>query len=601
MASRQQLLLMQLGYAPVSVDLEQLDALLQTTFELEPAYAPVPERIKLHHDMYRLVQRVLALTAAIARGVQIPCFDTPHIESITSHLDARGAQYRVEVLFPWVDQLSPSLLYKAHEMAFRFVQVLHKCAYDQSRLSPLLDEFDGKFLEPLKLLVPGSLSTVPVLRGAWQKNIPFLHLGGGIYQLGQGSKSILVNRSTTSFDSAIGSQAGQNKLLAAQLLRAAGIPVPKHVRVDSADKAVEVAKTFGFPVVVKPADADRGEGVTVNVETEDAVREAYALAAKRSKQVLVERTIPGICCRIVVVGDKVVYAMKRLPRSVEGDGKHCVQVLAERANAEQQVKAKHLRRKPFPTDELAADILQSRGLDFDYVPAKGELVALRPIESTAWGGNAEVLTETMHPANLAIAIRAAQLMRLTVCGVDLISDDPSKPWYENGAAINEVNFAPTLSGVLDYQKAGIAALLEEVVPGAGRIPIHVFVGDVQAWEEAKIQQRALIDQGLRSVAVSHDAIEDTADRSMAVAPNSLFQRVRASVLDQTVDALVLAVQTDEFLHTGLPLDRIDTLTLVNADLLSFQGMRQLVSDKPVDELLALLKTQLQDDSRAVLY
>ncbi|WP_294347916.1 hypothetical protein [Prosthecochloris sp.] len=106
-----------------------------------------------------------------------------------------------------------------------------------------------------------------------------------------------------------------------------------------------------------------------------------------------------------------------------------------------------------PLDQRARDSIEAAGFSEMSVPEKGRLVPLRPIESTQWGGVDEEVTDHVHSENLVTAPDAAKLFSLDVAGIDIISADISVPWYENGAIINEVNYAPLSGGGGRFQSA----------------------------------------------------------------------------------------------------------------------------------------------------
>ncbi len=121
-------------------------------------------------------------------------------------------------------------------------------------------------INQILLQMPIGKSTIHILKEAFKKDIPFFHLGDGVYQLGLGSKSIKIDRSTKNIDSAIGSKLSQNKQSTANLLRRLqGSPAPIHGVTNSKDEAFQIARQINFPLVVKPVDLDRGEGVSVNI------------------------------------------------------------------------------------------------------------------------------------------------------------------------------------------------------------------------------------------------------------------------------------------------------------------------------------------------
>ena len=59
--------------------------------------------------------------------------------------------------------------------------------------------------------------------------------------------------------------------------------MPKQESVRTADQAVPVAERIGYPVVVKPLDGNHGRGVCLDLQDDDAVREAFADRARSSR------------------------------------------------------------------------------------------------------------------------------------------------------------------------------------------------------------------------------------------------------------------------------------------------------------------------------
>lgn len=120
-------------------------------------------------------------------------------------------------------------------------------------------------------------------------------------------------------------------------------------------------------------------------------------------------------------------------------------------------------------DALAEQTLAAAGLAAGDVPAAGAYVALRPIETTAWGGLDEDVSDRVHPENRRLAALAGKLLGLEIAGVDIMSPDIGQPWQANGAIINEVNYAPLLGGG-EVSRARLPDLLRQLLPDGGRIP-----------------------------------------------------------------------------------------------------------------------------------
>jgi len=415
-------------------------------------------------------------------------------------------------------------------------------------------------------------STIQTLKAAWSLDLPFTYLGDGAFQLGWGARAVRVERSVTAGDSATGARLSQNKASTCALLAQAGLPVPVHRLVRSEEEAVQAAEALGWALVVKPANRDRGEGVTIGIDSIEKLRAAYKSARKLSPQVLVEQQVSGVCHRIFIARGRVLYAVRRDPRSVFGDGVQTVASLIEAANLANLARPPWDRSETWPADELAVQTLAAQGLAMDSVPAIGRKVALRPIESTRWGGDDEDTSTTIHPENARLAEAAARLLGLENAGIDLMTVDITQPWHQNDAVINEVNFAPTL-GAAEISRRHVPEFIRRHLGGDcdgdgggdGRIPIHVVIGAGAAAEDkVRSIQQTLTHRGLRCWVTGARATFDPSGAPHALSVDGLFAGVRALLLNATVDALVMVVEDTALLSSGLPIDRIDEVVEVGA-------------------------------------
>jgi cyanophycin synthetase len=168
----------------------------------------------------------------------------------------------------------------------------------------------------------------------------------------------------------------------------------------------------------------------------------------------------------------------------------------------------------------------------------------------------EEVTDSVHPENLRVALAAAELFGLDVVGVDIISPDISEPWYANGAIINEVNFAPLLGGG-ETSRRYIDEYLNRLLEGDGRIPIEAFVGGEEAWSAALARRKALGDDGAGIFVTNARRTLDGNGHEIPMPFQSLHGRSRALLLSRQVRALLLVVQDDEWLRTGLPVEYLD--------------------------------------------
>lgn len=577
-------------------NLASVTHLLTESMELEPIpiHAKVMRQLDVDQqsalDYFWLV---MLLTTKLLQAIKIPSI-TPGLINELVRIDTEKPTFQATCHIPAVESVTASLVTEGLRQAHRFLNVVAGGDLSAAELMLALDLLDEQFITPIAKKVSGGKSTIPLLKTAYQLGIPFMHLGGGIYQLGWGAQARLFDRSMTDLDSAIGASLVHNKIKAASILKQAGLPVPIHFLVKTTAEASTAAAAIGFPVVLKPADKDRGEGVTVGIDSSEKLSLAFEHALKVSPNILVERQIPGICHRILVVNGQHVYTVARLAKSVQGDGKHTVRELCELEAQKERRRAKHLRQPPFIFNELTDLTLEKQGVDYNSIPEEGALVFLRPIETTEWGGTPKVASIEIHPENVRIALRAAEIMGLAIAGVDLISDDISKPWYENGAAINEVNFAPLLGMRFEYQRLGVKNLLQILLKEDGRIPIEVYIGDDEALNVAMLRQTELLANNTNCFLTTHiKSFDSHGELKLALAKEGLFTRCRSLLMNRSCESLLVVIQTDELLSTGLPIDSINQVKVINHNLAVQNLFEQHKRSKPVDAILDLLAPYLR--------
>ncbi|HWS75198.1 MAG TPA: AMP-binding protein, partial [Quisquiliibacterium sp.] len=578
---------------PGEIDPGALDDWLLHALELpapqdgaDPAAIP-PERDPAHAAVRQTLRRCLQVAGTLLQTAYVPAFDTGEVLELAP-APGRASTWLATVTVVDVEHIDS----RCYEIALREAVAL----VNWMRLRPRTPQSTralhariDQSIPLLRRLALGGKSTLPLLRVAHQMDIPLRHLGGGAYQLGWGSRAIRADRSTTGLDSALGARLAQSKQWTAALAASAGLPAPRHEIIGSREEALAAATRLGWPVVVKPVGLDRGEGVTVGIAERTALDEAFDTAATLSKrrQVIVEREVPGVCHRLFVAAGSLLYAVKRLPKSVEGDGRHTVAELVALANRRDRARPPWLRTEPWPLDQAARQAMALAGFGEGSVPGPGVLVPLRRIESTEWGGVDEDVTGRVHPDNLDVALRAARLFGLSVAGIDIITTDIGKPWHETGAIVNEVNYAPLLGGG-EISRRHIPEFLRRFLAGDGRIPIDAVVGDDPGLAHAFARQGERRAEGLRCFVTSHAQTFTDGGAPLHLPFGTLWRRAGALLLDERVDALVLSIGTDEALHAGLPVDRITRITRASDRLQDSRASDRPAPEGSLDRVLAML-------------
>jgi cyanophycin synthetase len=535
-------------------------------------------------EVAQLVARTLLLIKTLLQAVKIPAFYTGEIVSITPDKDDQS-KYRIKIAVAYIDMMPQKGYIDIINTSFKVMLWMMQNQPTSENIEILYTAMLNTVIQDTSKMIQAGKSPISVLRAAYVQKIPFIHLGAGVYQLGWGSKSRKMDRSTTDCDSAIGSKLSQNKVITANLIRMAGFPGPVHGLVTKKEDAIPLAHQLGYPVVIKPSDLDRGEGVSVDIQSDIELLSAFeeACSLSKTKQIIVEKQVMGVCHRFFIAEGQLLYCIKRNPKSIKGDGLKSISKLIDEANLVENKKPIWLKTTPFPKDDLAFKSIRSCGYTLESVPKAEEWVPLRPIESTQWGIRSEDFTQYVHPDNIDIAIRAAALFELDVAGIDIITADISVPWYENGAIINEVNYAPILGGG-EITRGYIADFLNRLLSDMGRIPIEIFVCNETSVHTAHQRQKELIESGIRCFLTTHTQTLTHEKRLLPLTHQSVYQRCKSLLLNKQMDALVVVIQTDEVLHTRLPFDRIDKLTIHTNRIFSGKDTEKYATEESFGKL-----------------
>ncbi|WP_341304873.1 hypothetical protein [Pseudomonas sp. TMP25] len=586
----EQTLRLRLSDCPASINWSALDNWLSDKLglALQSSVHSAAYGAKQSHagEAAALCWRIMQLAAELQRVARIPVFEPGQIIKLQADQTCAGA-WLFDICVTRIDYVPVHMTRLVYDAATLIMLGVAAAPANFAEAEPLYQQLELKVLQPLRSVMVVGKSTLPLLACAYERGIPWRHLGAGMFQLGWGARSLCIHNSKVGSDSALGATVAQNKWVASEWMRRAGLPAPHNRLVANEQEALSAQTALGWPLVVKPADRDRGEGVVVDIASEAQLLSAFRHAATLSSQLLVERQANGVCHRVLVVRGKVVYAVKRLPIAVCGDGKQTVSELVTAANNEQQAMPSWDRAPLYPIDELSKACLQQAGFTFASILPAGVWAKLRPIESTQWGGLDEDYSISLHPDNAAIACRAAALFGLDVAGIDIISPDITQPWHANGAIINEVNSAPVL-GQSDSSRRTLPQVLSGLLAKRGRIYIHAYVGTGQALDMARAQQQEMHAQGVACYLTSHNLTLGPAGAPIPMAQEGLFARCLALLGDKTVEALVLVIQTDELLQTGLPVDAISGLWQSEEPLASScpEGLHAQTDIK--DQVMALL-------------
>ena len=567
--------------------------LLRDVFACEVGDEPaidVAEAVDLPERTAALIGRSATLARKLLHTAYVPIIEPETVLSFERRIASEGDRLRMVV--PSIETFDERIVTGAYRLAVETMLRWQQPGGDRAALKAAIDGLGETLIGPATAEGNGGASTLPLMREAHARGIPFVHCGQGVYRLGQGVRGRLFEKSGTDGDAALSAKIARNKARTLDWLSRAGLPTPRSILVRSLKQARAAAGEIGWPVVVKPADRERGSAVSVDVEGEPALADAYARARDASRNVLVEERIAGHCHRLVAHAGRFVFGFARLPAAVRGDGASSIRALLEERRVAQKDRASFLKVQETAEDEEAQAFLARSGRTLNDVPAEGEWVTLLPhSRADRWGMN-RAMTDELHPDNVALVERAARLLRFESVGLDFITTDPSRPWHETGAAICEVNHQPQIGE--NTARAYLSGMFGE---GDGRIPIHYVVGGgTGAQAEARAQVDRLRETHGGCAFTSEVESIDADGRARPFARDAgLHARMSALIADPATPSLVALVRDDALLRDGLPACNVDAVLRTGEPLVQ-SGSANGDSDEARDRVLQFLKAVSGDAS-----
>ncbi|MGP1372617.1 MAG: ATP-binding protein [Almyronema sp.] len=350
-----------------------------------------------------------------------------------------------------------------------------------------IDERIESLQNSFRKSIYGGPTNYALIRTAYEKGIPTSYLWDErLIQYGYGEQQVRGFSTTFDQDSHLDSDFTTQKDECKAFLQTLGFPVPGGDVAYSLKEAIALADEIGYPVVVKPVDGHKGQGVTTDIRTPSELKAAYseavgAIAENQTARVIVERSLSGRDFRLLCVNGRFVAALERQPASVLGDGESTLAALIERENrspARRDTPTSPLG-KIQPDDAMAAYLSQQK-LTFESVPEAGQRVYLRKAANLSAGGLSIDATRIIHPENIVLAQDVAQHFRLTCLGIDVIAHDLAESWKAGEFGIIEMNAAP---GIYMHLNPAVGDPVDVTSPiletfftsgRASRIPIITF-------------------------------------------------------------------------------------------------------------------------------
>ncbi|WP_158290039.1 ATP-grasp domain-containing protein [Ramlibacter sp. WS9] len=380
-------------------------------------------------------------------------------------------------------------------------------------------------------------------------------------QYGWGARSRVFRESMSNADGYLADDLTRNKPLSKSVFAALGMPTPRHVVVTDAAQLGDAASEIGYPCVVKPHNMGGGRGVTAGIRTAAQLQQAYQFARQvTAGPLMVEQFVPGDEHRLMVVGGKMVAAIRRESSAVVGDGKSTIAQLIDQLNADRPRNLNRSRyRLLIKIDDGLRGHLASQGADIDSVLAEGRRMVLRGTSNMSTGGVTVDVTDRVHPAVVSLAEQLALTVGLGTAGLDYLTSDISRSPLEGGGGFIEMNTVPGIDipVAAGWTEEKIGSLVLGGIPG--RIPVELCISPSLNLEAAR-QAMGEPQSGPTAAWVCGPELHIGA-LQLRLAEAAPWAALRGALRNKAVTSVRIAATVDEILAHGLPLDRFDRIVL----------------------------------------
>ena len=384
--------------------------------------------------------------------------------------------------------------------------------------------------------------------------------GDCLLQLGHGARQRRVQGVITGGTGLLAESISRDKVLTKKLMKQLGLPTAEGRLVRDPEDAWAAACEIGLPVVVKPRDADYGNGVSVHLFTKAQVIAGWELARQFRTDVLVERHLAGVPHRLLIVNDVLVAAVRRDPAHVFGDGRQTMSELIAAANRDpRRGDGPEFPWFPILIDEMLLQALARQGLHLASVPPEGLFITLQYNPNTCYAEMIRDVTESVHPDVSAAARDAVRVTGLDIAGVDVMAVDISRPLAEQEGGILEVNAGPAIylhrSPACNPPRPVAEAVVAALIPPheTGTIPIIAVIGEGLATATAR-RIGDLLENAGQCAGVSCAAGLRVGGRVITTTRADDAAGCQALLLHSRVETAICVLSATSIRESGLPFD-----------------------------------------------
>ncbi|KAF3888820.1 MULTISPECIES: cyanophycin synthetase [Nostocales] len=414
-------------------------------------------------------------------------------------------------------------------------------------------------------------STEALIAEAEKRGIPWMQLGARfLIQLGYGVNQKRMQATMTDNTGILGVELACDKEATKRILGNSGIPVPRGTVINFLDDLEEAIQYVGgYPIVIKPLDGNHGRGISINITSWEEAEAAYDSARQISRSIIVERYYVGRDHRVLVVNGKVVAVAERVPAHVVGDGRATIFELIEETNKDPNRGDGHDNvLTKIELDRTSYQLLEKQGYNLNTVLPKSTMCYLKATANLSTGGIAVDRTDEIHPENVWLAQRVVKIIGLDVAGIDIVTQDISRPLREVDGVIVEVNAAPGFrmhvapSQGIPRNVAG--AVMDMLFPNdkSSRIPILSVTGTNGKTTTTRLLAHIFKQTGK---VIGYTTTDGTyiGDYLVEAGDNTGPQSAQLILSDPTVEVAVLETARGGILRSGIAFEAANVGIVLN--------------------------------------
>lgn len=243
----------------------------------------------------------------------------------------------------------------------------------------------------------------------------------------------------------------KNKAATCYFLKEFGYNVPEFTMVysekstrsklgETVYEGLKYIETVGFPVIIKPNNMSQGSYI-FRIDNEEDYFNLISEIFSKSNTAQIQKFYKGNDYRVVVLDKVILSAYQRVPLNVEGDGYSSISTLIDKKQQEFKYSGRDTIIQK--NDVRLTHKLSRQDLSLNSILPTNKKVYLQDISNLSVGGESIEITNLLHPSFAELALNVASDMNLTLCGIDIITEDITQS-NNGGYTIIEVNSSPGL-------------------------------------------------------------------------------------------------------------------------------------------------------------